>query len=330
MKLGRRSLLISGVATIAGWLVGCSKSAPTETPSSSVNSPRSTPRPASPSPSPTPTVVDPLPEGVVNALVFGTDAREKESLQGNADAILIAQISADRKKLTLVSIARDSYVAIGGGRDKVNAAFPMGGTERLVETVSNLFGGLPIHLTAQANFNGFINITRWLGGIRVFNKHASTTTVISTGRLVEFPGGEIVLENTDGLIYARQRKELPLGDLDRAERHRALIAGMLKGLQAMLGDSEQFGDIATKIFDNTKVTGPLASDQVPALAAPLKQIDTDAITSLMVPISRFDTINGASVNIVNDAKMQELAAAMRDGTVDDYVAKYGTDYTPGV
>lgn len=329
MHLGRRSLLISIGVTLAGWLAGCSKPHPNETPLVSPNSPRSSPR-ATPTPTPTPVVVDPLPEGVVNALVFGTDAREKESLMGNADAILVAQISADRKKLTLVSIARDSYVAIGNGHDKINAAFPMGGTNHLVETVSNLFGGLPIHFAAEANFNGFINITRWLGGIRVFNKHASSTTVISTGRLVEFADGEIFLENTDGLIYARQRKELPLGDLDRAERHRALIAGMLKGLQAMLSNRANFSNIASKIFENTKVTGPLEAAKVPDLAAPLAEIDTDAITSLMVPISRFDTINGASVNIINDAKMEELAAAMRDGEVDDYVAKYGTDYTPGV
>ena len=48
-----------------------------------------------PSATPSAALSDPLPAGVVNALVFGTDSRDPASLTGNADAIVVAQLSAD-------------------------------------------------------------------------------------------------------------------------------------------------------------------------------------------------------------------------------------------
>ncbi len=272
--------------------------------------------------------MDPLPAGVVNALVFGTDSRDPKSLTGNSDAIVVAQLSADRTRLALVSIARDTYASFGGRTGKINAAFATGGTERLRTTVSEMLGGLPIHVTAQANFNNFIAITRWLGGIRVTNRHATKVRVNSTGRLVEFPKGDILLENTDGLIYARERKTMPLGDLDRAERHRVLIVGMLRGLQAIANEKpDEFAVMANNVVQNVKLTDfdPAA---VADLAEPLKRIDLDQVTSLLLPIARFATVDGASVDIPHDGRLRDLAAALNAGDATAYVAQHGTDDAP--
>lgn len=330
MEISRRTMIHAGIVGVLGALGACtndkSKSSPSSTsttkaaPSSSEQAAAST-TPAGPA--------DPLPEGIVNALVFGTDAREEGSLGGNADAIVLAQISADRTRLTLVSIARDTYVPIGNGQGKINASFAQGGTPLLSQTVSNLFGGLPIHMTAQANFGGFIAITRWLSGITVQNKNASQTVVQSTGRVVDFPAGEITLLNTDGLIYARQRKGLPLGDLDRAERHRALVTGMLRGLNAVATQTPQaFAALATNVIGNVKVTDFDAA-RAPDLVTPLTKVALDQVTSLMVPITGYGEAGGASVNILDGPKAAELGQGLLAGDVSGYVSKYGTDYTPG-
>jgi len=336
MAVTRRSMIGAGFIGLSAALAGCSRQPEppgpmlpdfTPDPSASGSATPSAQPSATPTPTPTASSVDPLPVGVVNALVFGTDSRDPKSLTGNADAILVAQLSADREKLTLVSIARDSYVDFaGGGKGKINAAFSGGGTERLRNTVSDLLGGLPIHMVAQNNFNNFIAITRWLGGIRVKNKNATRTRVISTGRVVEFEEGDILLENTDALIYGRERKTMPLGDLDRAERHRALITGLLRGLQAIAVERpDEFEVMAQNVVNNAKVT-----DFDPALvgdlADPLKKINLDAVTSLMVPISRFGTVGQASVCIVNEPRTRELAEALNSGDVSGYVAKYGEGY----
>ncbi|MDO5534435.1 MAG: LCP family protein [Propionibacteriaceae bacterium] len=330
MSTTRRSLIGASFLGVAAALGACTaQPAPSQTPVAPTPTPQPTTTPT-PTPTPTPVPIDPLPAGVVNALVFGTDSRDPKSLTGNADAILVAQISADRSRLTLVSIARDSHVPFaGGGQGKINAAFSGGGTERLRETVSMLLGGLPIHMVAQNNFNNFIAITRWLKGIRVNNKNATRTRVISTGRVVEFPQGELFLENTDALIYSRERKTMPLGDLDRAERHRALIVGMLRGLKAVaIERPDEFAVLAGNVISNTKVTDFDAA-RVADLADPLVKINLDQVSSLLVPIERFGTIGGASVCVVNEAKNAQLAAALNAGDVSGYIAEHGTGYELG-
>ena len=332
MAVTRRSIIGAGFLGLATALGACSKPEPpvkdfTPTPLPGGSATPTSPAETTASLKPTASSTDPLPAGIVNALVFGTDSRDPKSLTGNADAILVAQISADREKLTLVSIARDSHVPFaGGGQGKINASFSGGGTERLRETVSMLLGGLPIHMVAQANFNNFIAITRWLGGIRVKNKNATRTRVISTGRMVEFPKGDILLENTDALIYGRERKTMPLGDLDRAERHRALVTGMLRGLQAIAVEKpDEFEVMANNLITNVKVTDfdpVLAGD----LAEPLKKINLDQVTSLLVPISRFGMVNKASVCIVNEPRTKELSDALKAGDVSGYVAQYSEEY----
>lgn len=335
MPFPRRTLITGLAAAAVAIIAGCTRKAPASTPSAP--SPTVTPEPSSAAPassspstpSSTPSPGDPVASGVVNALIFGTDSRIKTSLNGNSDVLVLAQLSADHTRLTLISIARDTYVPIGGGAsNKINAAFPQGGTPLLVKTVSDLFGGIPIDITAQTNFNGFISMTRWLKGITVVNRHASRTTVISTGRVVNFPAGTLTLTGTDGLIYARQRKELPLGDLDRAERHRALLIGMLQGLKTLARTPKTFDTIVGKLVGNAKVTGPITPAQVPAMRATLDRIDVTRITSLMVPIARFDTVRGMSVDIVNEPQMEALREAVRSGSIDAYVATYGTDYAP--
>ncbi len=232
--------------------------------------------------------------------------------------------------MTFVSVARDTYVPVGSGWDKINAAFEYGGEPMLTQTVSNLFGGIDIPITAQVNFGGFIAITRWLKGITVDNVHASSTTVLSTGRVLEFPEGEITLENSDALIYARQRKGLPNGDLDRTERHRALLTGITKGLQKLAKTPETFNEIGVELFKSAKVTGPITEADVPDLINPLMEIDASRIVSLMVPIRWFDMVNGKSVNRMDEAQMAELIDALNAGpdAIDTYVDTYGTSTDP--
>ena len=54
---------------------------------------------------------------------------------------MLAQVSADRRSASVVSLPRDSWVEIPGrGRAKVNAAYSWGGPALLVATVERLTG----------------------------------------------------------------------------------------------------------------------------------------------------------------------------------------------
>ncbi|GGC10665.1 hypothetical protein GCM10010972_24970 [Cellulomonas carbonis] len=273
--------------------------------------------------------MDPFGEGPVDILLVGTDSRDPADLTGNADTIMLVHLPADRASVTLVSLTRDMWVPIPGvGEGKINSAFSRGGTETLAATVSQLLGGVEIDVTVQTNFAGFIALTRALDGFEVENRHASTVTVNSTGRVVEFPQGRIRLENTDGLIYVRQRKGLPLGDLDRAERQRAALVGIMERVKQRAQEPQGFVELVTMLHRNVKITGDVSLEDMLALAPMVGALDAADVVSLQVPITGFGNIGGASVNLVDGPRTAELGAALRDDDVARYVAAYGTDYTP--
>jgi anionic cell wall polymer biosynthesis LytR-Cps2A-Psr (LCP) family protein len=153
-------------------------------------------------------------------------------------------------------------------------------------------------------------------------------TVQSTGRVVDFPEGRVTLENTDGLIYVRERKRLPLGDLDRAERQRAAVIGMMDKLVEKADDPFVLAAVMPLMAGNVKVTGDLDVDDLLALVPLAAELDRDDVVGLMVPITGFGTMGGASVNLVDEAQTDALGEAVRTGTLDAYVKRYGTGYAP--
>ena len=87
-------------------------------------------------------------EPAVNILVLGTDSRTSASDPSQwqegaqrTDAIMIVQVSGDRKTVSVMSIPRDSWVEIPGhGQGKINAAYSYGGPSLTIHTVENLTG----------------------------------------------------------------------------------------------------------------------------------------------------------------------------------------------
>ena len=264
----------------------------------------------------------------MNALIYGTDSRDDSDFGGNTDAIILAQLSADRSSLAFVSIARDTHLPNSGAAGKINSAYARSGREGLVNAVSKSLDDLPIHVTAHTNFAGFIAITRLLEGISVRNRNASTVTVQSTGRVLDFPEGELFLENTDALIYGRQRYGLPLGDFDRAERHRALLTGIIRGLQLVERKTPKlFAALSEKLAGRCRING-FDTDLTADLVTPLKKIDSEKITSIMLPVSGYGEANGQSVNIVNQTRLNDLANALHAGDPQSYIDEYGDNYAP--
>ena len=317
------------VATVALGLIvaGCTGSpAPSPTPRPSVTViDMTTPEPE-PSETPTPEPTDPLPDGPVNALFLGSDTRDATGYGtgDRSDVIVLAHITAARDKVYLISVARDTYVAIpGGASNKVNAAYARGGAELSRKTISKLFGDAEIAYTAEMSFNSFTDFVGAIGGITVTNAHASTVGSF------RYPKGQVKLTSENALDYVRQRHGLPAGDLDRAERHRAAITGILARLAELAGDPTELASVMPALLRDVRISGDFdlqtALSLVP-LASNLKRSD---VVSLMVPLKSFGRVNGASVNLINQTKMDALAKALNADTLDEYVKKYGTSYKLG-
>lgn len=326
MTFSRRTGLAGGLALLASALAGCTRTPPPASPSPQPPSPVPTPAAptasATPSPSPTPTWTDPLPAGPFTALLLGTDTWE-DPATGRPDSILVAQLTAARDHLALVSLPRDAWVPIDGGREgKVNSGFG-GDVGRMTRTVSSVLGDLPIHATALTGFAGYTAIVEALGEFHVENAIESTFIDPNNGRPSHFPKGRITLTPEDWLVYARQRKELPRGDLDRTARHRAILLGMLARVRELATgpDAAGLAGLAAAALAHVRVTGQIGPEALLAYAPRLAGLGLDDVTALMVPVSGFGTKSGQSVTLLDAGLTADLAAALASGDVREYAAQ---------
>jgi hypothetical protein len=69
------------------------------------------------------------------------------------------------------------------------------------------------------------------------------------------------------------------------------------------------------------VDNSLTDDEIRRTALSLR-LDAEDINLLQAPISGFGTVNGQSIDVVDTARMDELARALKTDTMDAYVKKY--------
>ena len=192
-------------------------------------------------------------------LIAGSDSRTEElRYEGRSDVICVAQLTADRTRINLVSIARDTVATMPGGwTAKINEAYAIGGAQLLAEKVSEMLGGLPLHYYLETGFGWFEQIAELLGGFTVDNRFASDSFGAA------FEAGMITLNGPEALIFARERKGLPNGDLDRTERHRACLTGIVERLSQLANEvPAEMVDRTTQLWALVRPTGPITIDDV--------------------------------------------------------------------
>lgn len=170
-------------------------------------------------------------------LLVGSDSRQgltveqQEALatggdtgNGRTDTILLVHVPAfgSSTPTTMVSIPRDSYVPIPGyGRDKINAAFAMGGAPLLAQTVEQATG-LRLDHYAEIGFSGFAVLVDGLGGVEV----CPTAPIDDPLAGINLPAGCQKLDGRDALGYVRSRAT-PRADLDRMVDQRRFMSALL-------------------------------------------------------------------------------------------------------
>jgi len=106
-------------------------------------------------------------------LLLGTDRSAERDETGDfnnnyrTDSMMLARIDPVAKKVTMVSIPRDTLVDLGEyGYQKINAAYTYGGPELAIKAVSQL-AGVGISHYAEIDFDGFAAMVDALGGVEV-------------------------------------------------------------------------------------------------------------------------------------------------------------------
>ncbi|WP_122498720.1 LCP family protein [Mycobacterium attenuatum] len=172
-----------------------------------------------------------------NWLLVGSDSRQDLTAEqqrslatggdigtGRTDTILLVHVPGfgSSNPTTLVSIPRDSSVPIPGhGRDKINAAFMMGGSALLVQTVEQATG-LRVDHYAEVGLGGFAGLVDALGGVDMCLHEPIRDPLAG----IDLPAGCQRLDGRRALGYVRSRAT-PRADLDRMLNQRQFMAALL-------------------------------------------------------------------------------------------------------
>jgi LCP family protein required for cell wall assembly len=258
-------------------------------------------------------------EGAMNILLLGSDSRNPDNDQANADhsrsdTIILMHVQADHQHAYLISIPRDLYVPIPGhDRDKINAAFSYGGLPLVIETVEG-FTGVHIDHVALIDFAGFQQVTDALGGVDLYIEK-SITSIHKPYR--HFTQGMNHLNGAEALDYIRQRYQFPDGDISR-ERHQQQF------LKAILDKAASSGTLSNPAKLNAflqAITKAMTVDKdfsLADMALEFRSLRGKDLTFMTNPFTGFDEIDGQSVVIPDKNK----GAALYDAVVRDRVAQY--------
>jgi len=159
---------------------------------------------------------------VTNILVMGSDVRDPggESY-GRSDTLIVVHMDLTEGFASVLSIPRDLRVNVPGyGKQKINAAFALGGPALAIRTVQQNLA-IDLDQYVHVDFQGFSEITEALGGIYVDVDRRYYYAGNSYERLDIQPGYQ-TLSGEDALDYVRFRHDRNF-DFGRMERQQLFL-----------------------------------------------------------------------------------------------------------
>jgi polyisoprenyl-teichoic acid--peptidoglycan teichoic acid transferase len=164
-------------------------------------------------------------------MILGSDQRygdKKLGIKPRSDTIILVRLDPDKEATAVMSIPRDLKVDIPGhNRDRINAAYELGGPRLTVKTVKKLFSktGKPFKINhiVQVDFGGFRKVVNYIGGVYVdvdrnyFNDNSNGENFAT----IDVNPGYQKLKGKDALDYVRFRHGD--NDLVRAARQQDFL-----------------------------------------------------------------------------------------------------------
>ena len=184
-------------------------------------------------------------------LVIGSDKRftDGKGVPARSDTMILVRLNPDRGATALLSIPRDLRADIPGyGRERINAAYAVGGAKLALRTVRSLLD-VPIHHIVEVDFGGFRRAVDRLDCVytdidrRYYHSNAGLPPRLQYSEINIKPGYQ-KLCGTRALEYVRFRHTD--SDFVRAARQQDFL-GQAKsqfGLSDLLGDRKKL----VKIF----------------------------------------------------------------------------------
>lgn len=228
----------------------------------------------------------------VNILVLGIDYGDNDTpgAPKRSDTMIVASVDPSSGTVSMLSIPRDTRVAIPGrnGYDKVAHAYAYGGPQLSARTVEQ-FLGIPINYYVTLDWQGFISIVDILGGVDLYVEQNMNYEDPYGGLTIHLKKGYQHLDGEKAGQYIRFRHD-ELGDIGRVQRQQRF-------LKAMSDELLQVGTLVKLPALTASLRQYVASDMPPLvmlrLANTLKGYKDGGLKTELLP-GNFATIDGLS------------------------------------
>jgi LCP family protein required for cell wall assembly len=271
-------------------------------------------------------------------LVLGSDTRDGKNSQyggagdssgyGHSDVMMLMDISADNKRVNVISFPRDLLVDIPKCVDQetkkefpaqksvmINAAMSEAGIGCAVDTVNKLTG-LEIDHFMMADFNSVKELSNTVGGVDVCVSDA----IYDPDSGLRLPKGTSKVQGEQALSYVRTRHAFgDGGDLGRIKAQQGFLSSLVRKIKddGTLSNPAQMLGIADAITKNLTVDEGLAS--VPTLLTVgnrLKNIDVGKVAFVAAPTEPAVS-DSNRLQLAEPAASQLFAALRKDVDLTD-------------
>ena len=235
-----------------------------------------------------------------NILLLGTDtgAFGRKEVRGNSDTMILVTVNPTKKKLSLMSIPRDTMARMIGTDSfsvhKINAAYNIGGAKMAMQTTSKVLN-VPIKYYISMNMGGMRKIVDGVGGVTV------TPPLTFTYDGYTFTKGKTVhLNGSQALAYSRMRYDDPKGDYGRQLRQREVIMSVLEhalSFNTLKNLDSILGSVSTSLRTN------LTFDSMVKISKNYRKC-TNNMSSAM--------IGDASYQVMSDRELQRTSNIVRN------------------
>lgn len=198
-------------------------------------------------------------KNIINVMLFGTDNYSKSGYKdparsgSRADAMMLVSLNRTTKKITIISIMRDSYtyMNIDGHKRffKINAAYGWGGPGTVVKIIEDNYK-IAIDKYVCVDFDTFPEIIDKLGGVTVEVTPHEARYINREYGLSLSPGEAVLLKGEEALAFSRIRKLDAEGDVGRTRRQRAVIMAIIN--KAKDASNSDFNAMLDVIFPNIR------------------------------------------------------------------------------
>ncbi|SCL24054.1 transcriptional attenuator, LytR family [Micromonospora rhizosphaerae] len=271
-------------------------------------------------------------DSALNFLVVGKDQLEPGEATSRTDTIMLVHVPHSRNQAQVISIPRDTWTTIpesppevGGGprMAKINAAYAWGGTPLLVRTVEE-FTGVRIDHVVLVDFVGFAKVIDALGGVDVTVDRPFTSD--AAGGQVYQPGVHR-MNSAVALEYARERHQFIDGDYSRMRHQQAIVAAVMQEVRrrGILANPAQLDDFLRATAGAVQVDRELPLfDTIWSL----RGLGVQDLTMLTTPTTGTGMVGDQSVIFPDTPASAKLFAAVRDDTMEQWLAENPTALHP--